>query len=228
MQTANGHGQEVLAEASHVGRRLRYVDAVRCGKELQSTFVAVHEPSGPGGSMPVRKVDRVSLPDRVGPDAVVLRIESKWGTYYVFSECRREVQVDDVCFQGRFGVFCKTTEGGNWLLTSGAKTMQVYGFGFEDAPAVWKGKVVDQTETGLRAETSRPAGWADVPDQVTNYVRVKTQKYMTGFPVRSAGRNRIVVERFPLQKATRFELSEVRFWGNDVPPNPAPPEPTKD
>ncbi|MSS73752.1 MAG: hypothetical protein EXS64_20025 [Candidatus Latescibacteria bacterium] len=214
VQASDGPGQE---DREQPGRRVRYLDAVRTGRDLSSAFVAVHEPGT--GILPITRAVRLEVPDRAGPDAAALRVESKWGTYLVFSEFRREAEVEGVRFRGKFGILCRTSEGGRWWLTCGATALQSAGFGFENAPASWSGRVVGQTETALTADANRPAGWTSSPQGVTNYVLVKTGAYatvqtgphVTGLPVRSSGRDRILVDRFPLPKVTRFEMLEVRY-----------------
>ncbi len=211
VEVANGPGQELLSNPGHIGRRLRYVDVINRGSDLESTFVAVHEPSGQRGKMPVREATRVELPKRAGKHAVAIRLVTSWGDYLVFSECNQEVEVDGVRFKGKLGIYCRATAGGPWLVTSGAETMRAEKLGFESAPARWSGKVADMADTWLGPSSSRPAGWSDLHDDVRSYVRVKSGKYWTGFPVASLGRNRIQVERFPLQSAKQFELLEARY-----------------
>ncbi len=233
-RASHGPGQETMYDVRQVGRRIRYVDAVREGEDLESTFVVVHEPSGPKGQMPIREAVRLDVPKQAGPDAVALRIDSKWGEYLIFSAFRREAEVEGVRFQGKFGVLCRT--GGRWMMSVGARTLKEEGrrhpstlrpngrsaqdkegrrrgegFGFEDAPATWKGKVVSQTEREMVADGERPAGWATLPEGVTSYAVVRTGPHVTGFPVRSVRRDRVIVERFPLPKARGFELDEVRY-----------------
>jgi len=208
VQASNGPGQKSRNQA---GRRVRYLGAVRTGEDLASCFVAVHEPSGLRGKMPVRKAVRLTVPSHAGPDAVAIKIESSWGTYRVFSEFRREAEVDGVSFKGRFGILCETPEGSEWVLTSGAVTMAANGIGFRDKPAVWSGKVLGQTEQSIRADTDRPRGWPRSADGVEGYVRVKMGGTWTGYPVKSTSKGQIQVDRFPLQKVSRFEMPAVRW-----------------
>ncbi|MSS72755.1 MAG: hypothetical protein EXS64_14875 [Candidatus Latescibacteria bacterium] len=222
VQASNGPGQERWEEQ---GRRVRYVDALRAGKDLESTFVAVHEPSGPGGTMPIRRVVRLEVPEQAGPDAVAVRIESRWGTYRVFSDFRRKAEVDGVRFEGKFGIACETPEGKVWWLACGAKTLKEEtgkegrsgsgreggaGFGFEGASATWSDSVSRQTGDTLFAAKSHPPDWYGVPDDLTAYVVLRAGKYLTGYPVKAVGGRRIVVDGFPLPKVRRFELMAVR------------------
>ena len=207
-QASNGPGQEKWEEQ---GRRVRYVDALRAGKELESTFVAVHEPSGPGGGMPIRRVVRLEVPSPAGPDAVALRIESRWGVYRVFSDFRREAEVDGVRFRGAFGVHCSPVRGRDWLLTCGAQTLMAGTHGFEEAPAIWSGLVSPQTGDAFFAVKPQPEGWSDIPDGLTAYAVLRSGKYLTGYPVKAVDGRRIVVDAFPLPKVRRFELMGVRY-----------------
>jgi hypothetical protein len=240
VHASHGPGREVWQTMEQVGRRVRYVDAVREGEDLSSAFVVVHEPSGPRVTMPIRGAVRLEVPAEAGPDAVALRIESRWGTYLILSEFSREAGVEGVRFKGKFGVVCRTAKGKCWMLACGASTLKVEGrrskvegyhssfalrtshfalpvvrrgegFGFENAPALWKGRVVSQTAYEIVSNTQRPAGWAALPEGVTSYVLAQTDPYLTGFPVKAVGKNRISVDRFPLPKAKRFEALEVRY-----------------
>jgi len=210
-QMGHGPGQEMMSDPKQVGRRVRYVDAVREGEDLSSAFVVVHEPSGPRGMMPIREAVRLEVPAEAGPEAVALRVESRWGTYLIFSEFSREAGVEGVRFRGKFGVVCRAAKGKRWMLACGARTLKAEGFGFAGAPAVWKGRVVSQTEREIVADTDRPAGWAALPEGVTSYVLAQTAPCLTGFPVKAVGKNRISVDRFPLPEARRFELMAVRY-----------------
>ncbi len=236
VQASNGPGQERWEEQ---GRRVRYVDALRTGRDLESTFVAVHEPGGAGGAMPIRRVVRLTVPEQAGPDAVAVRIESRWGTYRVFSDFRREAEVDGIRFEGKFGIVCET--GKVWWMACGANTLKSEreqgrkgerekkrfthaptlprshtgrkggdGFGFEGAPAAWSGLISRQTGDTLFAEKPPPAGWSGVPDDLTAYVVLRSGKYLTGYPVKAIDGRRIVVDGFPLPKVRRFELMAVR------------------
>ena len=208
VQASNGPGQETWEQQ---GRRVRFVDAIRKGKDLASSFVAVHEPSGPRGTMPVKAVVRLDVPRSAGPNAIAVRIDSRWGTYHIFSEFSRQATVEGIRFRGTFGILYTSETGKRWLLTSGARTLSVDGFGFSDGPSSWSGKVVAHTATAVTADTPRPARWPRLPEDVTSHVRVDAGGYTTGFPVRTTGRNRITVDRFPLPRATRFHLPAVRY-----------------
>ncbi|MBB29500.1 MAG: hypothetical protein CME25_11440 [Gemmatimonadetes bacterium] len=211
VEVANGPGQEMLSNAGHIGRRLRYVDTINKGKALESTFVALHEPGGPRGKMPVLEAKQLMLPKRAGKNSVAIKLTTNWGDYLIFSECIREVEVEGVRFKGRFGIYGKSCDGVPWVLTSGAETMKSTGIGFEKANTRWSGNVTEITESRIATDEPRPRGWKNPPEGVKQYVRTKIGKYWTGFPVKNVGRNRISVERYPLQPCKRFELLETRY-----------------
>jgi len=210
-QASNGPGQEMWSNPKHVGRRLRYVDAVNQGTDLRSAFVAIHEAGGPRGSMPIRRADRLEVPSSAGANAVALRIESKWGTYVLLSEFAREAEVGGIRFRGKLGLLHTTPEGKRRLLTCGAQRLTDGDFGFADAPACWKGKVAGHSETVLFPDTDCPSGWPALPGAATAYLLAGSGKQYTGFPVKSVGRERITVDRFPLLPAKRFSLLATQY-----------------
>ncbi len=209
VEISNGPGQETPFQ---IGRRVRYLDAIRTGQDLDSAFVAIHEPDGPNGAFPISAAERLDVPPEAGPDAVALRITSTWGTYLFLSEFEREAEIAGVRFEGTFGVFCRTPEGGQWMVTVGARALKtVNGFGFEGAPASWSGGVVSHTEHELVTDCDRPSGWPETPEGVRAYVLVGPEKTATGYPVQSTDRRRIRVDDFPLQPAERFTLPAVQW-----------------
>ena len=161
--------------------------------------------------MPVQQALRLSVPEQAGPNAVAVRIESDWGTCWVFSDIEHEVEIDGIRFRGTFGVYGRTPQNRSWYLTVGASTLEHGESGFAHQPTTWSGRVVGHTETGLQSDTPAPDGWLPLPKDAATWVAVDTESYRTGFPVVSAEGSRIVVERFPLQPATHFELLAVRF-----------------
>jgi hypothetical protein len=208
VEASNGPGQE---DRDQMGRRVRYVDAVRAGDGLKSLFVAVHEPSGPSGNGPIRSAGRLEVPREAGPEAVAVKIESDWGTYLVLSHFAARAEVDGVRFAGDFGVLCRTSAGEKWLFAVGAETFQQEAFGFSGASARWSGEVQSNTQTVVRTTTVRPADWPPLPENCGNHVLANDGSYETGFPVVAAEEQTITVRRFPLPKLTRFELPALRY-----------------
>ncbi len=214
VEASNGPGQETLEQ---IGRRVRFLDAVNTGKDLSSTFVVLHEPSGPQQAMPVQNALCLAVPEQAGPDAVAVCIESDWGTCWVFSDVEGEVEIDGIRFQGTFGVYGRTPQNRSWYFTIGASTLQHGESGFAHQPAAWSGRVVGQTEIELQSDTPAPDGWPPLPKGAATWVAVDTESYRTGFPVATVQDNRIGVERFPLQPATAFELLAVKYAENEFP-----------
>ena len=205
---SHGPGQQSNTDA---GRRFRYVDIVREGPDLVSTFVAVHEPSLTDMSFPIRNVHRYTLPDQTGAQAVALRIDSDWGTYYLFSDCAELVEIDGVAFQGKFGIMCTMPDKQEWLLTSGAQTLKKGDYGFADQPAHWAGPVQSSTESVLNTTVARPTNWPTLPVDCQNHVIVHDGNYQTGFPVVSTTGDTITVNRFGVPPVSSFELPAMQY-----------------
>ena len=208
VEASNGPGQE---DRDQMGRRVRYVDAVRAGDGLKSIFVAVHEPSSPSGEWPIRSASRLDVPQKAGPEAVAVKIESDWGTYLVLSHFAARAEVDGVLFAGDFGVLCRTSVGEQWLFAVGAETFQQDALGFSGSSARWSGEVESNTETVLRTTAEKPTDWPPLPENCGNYVLANDGAYDTGFPVEETQRQSVTVRRFPLPKLTSFELPAVRY-----------------
>jgi len=203
VEASNGPGQETQEQP---GRRVRYLDIINTGEDVESTFVTVHEPSGQQGGMPIRKTERMSLPARAGPDAVAIRIESDWGTYFVFSRFDGEAEIDGVRFRGDFGVLCRNDKSERWLMSLGAETLSENDFGFSGRPSHWQGRVTRNNGTLIQTATKRPKGWPRLPDGCQNHVIVDGGTFRTGFPVAKLGKRSITVKRFPLETVTSFDL----------------------
>lgn len=198
-------------EVEQVGRRVRYLDVINRGRDVASTFVAIHEPSGTRGAMPIRRAERLEVPRSAGPNAVAIRIESRWGMYLVLSEFSRECEVDGVRFKGAFGVFCERRDEEPWLFALGAKTLRGDSSGFSGKTAAWSGRAETASETAITPSQSRPRDWPPIPDGCQNFVRVYDGRYHTGFPVEKAGPRRITVGRFPLQQVRSFRLPALSY-----------------
>ena len=211
VEASNGPGQE---HRKQIGRRVRYVDAVRTGDGLASVFVAVHEPSGPGGEWPIHSASRLEVPDEAGPEAVAVKIDSDWGQYLVLSDFAGPAEIDGVRFQGDFGLLCRTPAGGKWLFAVGAKTLQQDAFGFAGSAPRWSGEVESNTDTVIRTTTEKPPDWPSIPEQCRNHVLTNDGAYDTGFPVEDVGKQTIAVRRFPLPKLTSFQLPALRYMSN--------------
>ena len=208
VEASNGPGQGTFDQ---VGRRVRYLDVIRKGRNVESTFVAIHEPSGRGGSMPVKSVERIQVPKSAGPNAVALRIDSRWGVFYVFNEISREMEIGGVRFKGRFGVFCEDGRGSPWHFSLGAGTLTNGDCGFENQPAEWSGRVTRNSNSSITTSKPRPKGWPELPAGCQNYVRIHDGNYQTGYPLEKTRRGGLEIRRFPLVKAHSFKLHALRF-----------------
>jgi len=208
VEASNGPGQETLDQA---GRRVRYLDAVRKGDDLDSTFVAIHEPGG-HETMPILRAEQLPVSIQAGACAVALRIASHWGDYLIFSEFEREAEIDGVRFQGTFGVFFRGTDGKRHLFSCGATTLMADDFGHAQAPARWRGRIVTQSDDTFATGTECPANWPATPAGTTGYVLTGRPGQYSGFAVAEVDQCAIRVERFPLQPAHRFLLLATRLY----------------
>jgi hypothetical protein len=208
VEASNGPGQTTRTNA---GRRGRYLNAVRKGESLRSTFVAIHEPSGVAG-MPIRGAVRLAVPETAGPNAVALRIDSDRGVYRVFSEFDREAEVDGGKFHGKFGVVCDPAEGKPWVMAVGATMLTRGDLGFSGVTARWAGTIVNARETELETSTPKPADWPDVPSDCQSYAAIHTGEHVTGFAASAVDPDRIRVDRFPLPASSvAFDWPALRF-----------------
>jgi hypothetical protein len=80
--------------------------------------------------------------------------------------------------------------------------MDADGFGFENAPDKWSGRVAEQSRTHMMSDSPCPRGWPDSPDDVTSYVLMDR----SGWPVTRVGRRRITVDQFPLQNGRHISI----------------------
>ncbi|HOE10451.1 MAG TPA: heparinase II/III family protein [bacterium] len=208
VEASNGPGQRTLSES---GRRVRYVDSIRQGENLRSTFVAIHEPCGGNGNLPILAAERLEVPPSAGEKAIAIKILSTWGEYLILSEFAEETIVKDIRFQGRFGVYCRPSGGSNWLFALGAKTLIQETFGFSDMPAEWHGGVENNSESVVVSTTARPAKWPDESKEVRNYLIASDGKYTTGFPVGEIREKEIHTTRFPLPPLETFQVFAVQY-----------------
>lgn len=211
---AYGPGQQ---NWDQLGRLVRYVDVVNVGENLRSQFVAIHEPSGRRGHMPVRSVQRLNVPGSAGPDAVALRIVTRWGDYLVFNGFTRETEIEGVRFKGDFGVLCRTDDGAAWLFAHGAETLKTKGCGFRHEADRWCATAESNDTARIRSDAPRPKPWRAVPPGCQNYVRIDNGKLHTGYPLAATGPGALRVDRFPLETVKRFELPALRYMNIDAP-----------
>lgn len=204
VERGNGPGQRSLQEA---GRRVRYLDAIREGEDVESLFVAVHEPSGTDGGFAVENAELVAV-----DGAVVVRIESAWGQYLILNDAETTVEVNDVRFDGTFALVRKLTSQKARFVSLGTRTLEGPGLdGFRDAPAIWEGAVEKSTGQRLDVSVSKPAGWPEVVVDANNYAVIHDGEHWTGFPISSCRADSINVNRFSLPEAERFKILALRY-----------------
>jgi len=208
VSAANGPGQE---DHQHYGRRVRYLDLINEGKDLVSTFVGLHEPGTPEGSMAVRSARRLDVPAEAGPDAAALAIDTSWGGCIILNEFARPAMVEGVRFQGKLGIFGKDSKGKAWLIAVGASALQRDGIGFSGQAPEWAGRASGKTPYALTV-SSRPQGWTDPPKDCRVWVLLNDGRFDTGFPVSATKADEISVERFPIPAKTTgdFRLYALR------------------
>jgi hypothetical protein len=204
VEASNGPGQEM---PGNPGRRVRYVDAIREGKDLWSTFVTIHEPGDAGGAMPIQRAVVLPVPREAGPDALAVQIESSWGTYTLMSEFVNEATVADYRFKGELAVLHKSPSGKRSVIAQAASSFQCGDLSFRNAAATWSGKVTGHDERSLTTDTPRPADWWTWPADTQQYVIVLADGRQTGLPVIATADQRIDVDRFPVPECSEFRLS---------------------
>jgi len=207
VEVSNGPGQRSRRE---VGRRVRYVDAVRTGAPLSSTFVAMHEAEGAGG-FAVAEAELLQVADG-GERAVALRIETEWGTYVLLHDFVAPTAAGDIEFAGDFAVLHFVDGTLRAYMTVGAGELHCAGEGFEDAAARIAGTVKESNgERLVVAEPPNPA-WPVLDDGVEAYVRVRSDEGWIGYPVAEIGEDSIRVQGYPLPEITAFELRSARYF----------------
>ncbi len=207
---SHGPGQQTKEQ---IGRRLRYLDVVREGANLQSTFVAVHEPSGANGAFPVTAARLLDVPDEAGPDALAVELNTRWGNYLVLSEFDAPAEVAGVRFSGKFGMIKTDGKGLRTLIACRAEEFVDDGFGFEGAPAAWTGQIIDQQDAILVTSTPKPIGFADPPAACQQYVLTEWGELRTALRIMALKQDRITVSWELLPEMTSFELPALRVIG---------------
>lgn len=213
VEAANGPGQETPTP----GRRARFLNVIREGKGISSTFIGLHEPGGQGSDWVINHARRLQTPPSAGPGAVALLLDTAWGQYLVLNEFAAEARVEGVSFQGKFGVYCKAAGGKEWIVACGASTCRAGKLGFSGKPAAWTDDATTGTaEQEIEPAHARPADWRDAPAGWQSYVLLNDGRSDTGFPVMRTGADGIRVDKFPLPKrpAGKFSVMALRVDEN--------------
>jgi len=190
VEAANGPAQLDRAEP---GRRARFLDVARAagrdGAPAESAFVALHEPSAPGGALQVTAARCLPVPPEAGPHAVALQIEGPWGVYTVLSEFEQAAAVEGISFAGKLHVRLAKA-GGATVWTSITD-------GWAGDAARRSERVLHLPDTTLTQDTQ--AGGC--------HVLVDDGTCWSGFPVSRIGAHEIEVTRFDLPPTVRaFKL----------------------
>ncbi|MBX7258146.1 MAG: heparinase II/III-family protein [Candidatus Hydrogenedentes bacterium] len=202
VEASNGPAQRKIKEA---GRRARYLDAVREGDNLTSTYFAIHEPAADANAFPITQAIRLDVPE-AGPRAVAAKIETSFGVYYVFNDFDAPGEVDGIRFQGTFAVVRIAEGAPPHALSVGATALLYHGRGLENGPAQFAGNASRQDDSHLTLATQPPATWPAVSADAQAYVRAKVNGAWTGFPLAEVAGNTLTVKDYPLPELEAAEL----------------------
>lgn len=199
IEASNGPGQRTREE---VGRRVRYVDAIRERADVQSEFVAVHEAARTPEELVVKRVERLAGP------GVALKISTDAGTCFVFSEIDEPCQAEGLNFAGRFGVVRTTANKPLSYLAVAPKTLETGGHSLIEGPARAAAAAKASGEMAIQFDPA-PEAWPALQAQA--YLRVKTPQGWTGLPVSSVAKDQVLVKDYPAPEISEASLEAVYF-----------------
>ncbi len=211
VEASNGPGQR---DRKETGRRVRYVDAVREGNNLSSTYLAVHTLGRPEGTLAITAAERLDVAEG-GPRAAGLRVVSSYGIDYCLHDFDEVLEVDGIRFQGQFALLRLIDGEVAAYLTVGATLLDAHGVGFEDAHPAFAGKVTAHEGQTLRLEGAYENGPPVIEGPVTNYARVKRLQGWTGYPIDTLTEDGLRIKDYPLHTSEAVELSSVRYWAQN-------------
>ncbi|MFP4500722.1 MAG: heparinase II/III family protein [Candidatus Hydrogenedentota bacterium] len=199
---ANGPGQRGRKDP---GRRVRYVDAIREGEELESTFMAVHTPGGAG--LQTKRLDAAAG----GPRAMAVRVDAGDSRYLLLHDFETPAVVAGVRFQGTLAVLEMSGGATVRCMTVGAATLEAGQYAFENQVAAISGPADHRDDHALVFEDA-PGAWPVVEDACTAYARVDTGNRVTGYPVASLSDGGVVaITGYPLGEVASAALPAVRY-----------------
>jgi len=202
VEASNGPGQRALDEA---GRRVRYVDAVREGALLRSTFVAVHEPHAEGVAR-VRSATRLAI-EGADDGAVAVAIDTAHGRYVLLTDFVERGRVEDIAFQGGFACL-RFVEGAlREYMTVGADLLEAGDLRIRDEEPYVIGKAESNDDWTIRHDK----GSVHIDDAATAYVQVSMDDRFTAYPVQSVEDGTITVKDYPLGNVEAVTLPSVRY-----------------
>ncbi|MCC6145029.1 MAG: heparinase II/III family protein [Candidatus Hydrogenedentes bacterium] len=205
VEASNGPGQRSLEEPA---RRVRYVDAVREGEGLASTFVALHEPIPAGGEGAIANAEHIEVPE-AGPNAVAVRVKTLFGDWLILNDFDTPTEVDGVRFQGAFALL-KLDASAKAYMTIAAHLLDGENLHLDDAQPLLIGAIA-ATDGDHLAVQDAPATWPACDTGATAWLRLHTPQGWTGYPVAAAEGNTVTVKDYPLVESDTFELPAVRY-----------------
>ncbi|MCF6286803.1 MAG: heparinase II/III-family protein, partial [Candidatus Hydrogenedentes bacterium] len=201
VEASNGPGQRTHGES---GRRVRYVDAVRMGDALKSTFVAVHEPRSDAGN-DITSVKRLAVD--AGPAAVALKIDPGEGADIALNNFDTFQEVAGIGFQGSFALIHRPQDGPTRYLAVGATTLRIDGKECASGTPVWRSAATTVASSQLNAETPLGTDWSIAGDGVQAYARIQSAGDWTGISIESVNADgTVMAARFPLPEVTQVEV----------------------
>ena len=209
VEASNGPGQRTHEES---GRRVRYVDAVRRGEALKSTFAGVWESRTASADFAVRSVTRA--PQESNPDAVVLKIETAKGVYYALNNAASPITIDGIEFQGTFALVHRTETGLIEVLTVAADRLNIDGRAISAGTPWWRSAATRTSESTFEASDSAPEDWNFAPGTARAYCNVNINGDWTAFPIETITERSVAISRFPMQAIEAMEIPAV-FYSKD-------------
>ena len=201
VEASNGPGQRTHGES---GRRVRYVDAIRRGEALRSTFATVWESRSGGTAFPCQSV--TPIPTDAAPDAVALKIETGSGTWYVLNNAASPIEVEGIRFQGTFALVRRSPDGRVEALAVAAAHLAIDERVLSVGATCWQSAAARLSDSTFEAADSAPADWHYAPGAAQAYAKVRIGGDWTAFPVESLSGRTLSVGRFPLPAIESMEV----------------------
>lgn len=215
VEASNGPGQRTRAE---IGRRVRYVDAVRTGEDLSSTFAAVYEPLATGA---LRVLSAERIHQDLGPRSVALELTTTQGSYLVLHDIEADEPVNvaggsqPVRFRGDFALLHFVDGALRAYLAVGAERLECGEPGVAGGTARLVADAKKQDDHSIVLADKPSTGWPVLDAGAQAYARVRTKVGWTGYPVAGTEEQAVRVHTYPLTGLDAVELRSVRFHERD-------------
>ena len=204
VEASNGPGQRSLDET---GRRVRYVDTIREGENLDTTFIAIHEPATSADTFIVQSAESIPVTDS-GPHAIAIRLATTFGDYLIFNDFDNPAEIDNCRFQGTFAVLKHDGDTlGPWMTVGAAQLIRNETMVDDSQPTI-TATVTNQTPTQLTLDIS---GLPEIDPKTQAYLRANVDGTWTGFPIATTQDNTVEVKDYPLPPMTEIKLLTVRY-----------------